>query len=115
MRLGRSRRLRKGPEFERVFKEGAALGGPLFVLRVAPNQAGYVRWGFAAGRKAFSDAVSRNRARRRLKAAVQVLAPVGAADVVIIARPEAATCDFAWLVAELARRLRRAGLEVAGQ
>jgi ribonuclease P protein component len=113
MRLGRSRRLRKGPEFERVFSEGAALGGPFAVVRAAPNNLGYPRWAFVAGKRAFPRAVNRNRARRLLRGTVQALAPRGSFDVVIIARPDLMNVSPAQRRAALSRQLRRAGLEVA--
>jgi len=111
-RLGRSRRLRKGPEFERVFKEGVATGGPFLLVRTIGNECGYARWGFAAGKKAFPLATDRNRMRRRLKAAVVELSVAGGVDVVIVARPAAAGLVFSRLVSELERQLRRAGVAV---
>jgi ribonuclease P protein component len=109
MRLGRSRRLRKGPEFERVFKEGAATGGALLLVRHVPSELGYLRWGFAVGKKAAPRATRRNRLKRQLKAAVQSLEPDGSADIIVIARPAAVGEGFEALRKEAGRLLSRAG------
>jgi ribonuclease P protein component len=112
MRLGRSRRLRKGPEFERVFKEGVAVGGPLLLVRAVPTEAGYSRWGLAVGKKSVPLAADRNRLRRQLKAAIQSLEPIGSFDAVVITRPAAHGQPFSQLRHELERVLRRSGFEV---
>jgi ribonuclease P protein component len=117
MRLGRSRRLRKGPEFERVFKEGVAVGGPFLLLRHAPNGLAYSRWGFAVGKKAVPDAVDRNRVRRQLKAAAQALGesgPGAGADIVVILRPAGVGKTYAELCRDLESVLRRAGFGMKG-
>ncbi|MCA9829258.1 MAG: ribonuclease P protein component [Dehalococcoidia bacterium] len=112
-RLGRARRLRKGPEFERVFKEGVAIGGPFLLVRTIANDVGHVRWGFAAGKKVFPGSPARNRMRRRMKAAAVELDAEGGVDVVVVARSAAAGMEFERLVDELQRQLRRVGYVVA--
>lgn len=112
-RLGRARRLRKGPEFERVFKEGVAIGGPFLLVRTIANDVGHVRWGFAAGKKVFPGSPARNRMRRRMKAAAVELDVEGGVDVVVVARSAAAGMEFERLVDELQRQLRRVGYVVA--
>jgi ribonuclease P protein component len=67
------------------------------------------RFGFTVTRH-IGKAVERNRIRRRLKAAVRDAAPnhaSGEFDYVLIARRAALTSQFAVLVGELARALRR--------
>lgn len=111
-RLGRARRLRKGPEFERVFREGVAIGGPFLLVRTVGNDTGHVRWGFAAGKKQFRKATDRNRMRRRLKAAAVEMDIADGVDVVVMARLAAAEMTFEKLVRELQRQLGRAGVAV---
>jgi ribonuclease P protein component len=70
-----------------------------------------VRFGLTASKKV-GNAVVRNRARRRLRAAAcEVLAAHAAAghDFVVIARAETVTRDFADLKADLIAGLRRLG------
>ena len=110
--------LKRRSEFLRV-RGGHRVGRPAFVLEARPREvAGGVaqsaeatRFGFTVT-KALGTAVVRNRIRRRLKAAVQqtiaAAAPLAQAyDVVVIARSEAETIDFAVLVAELEGALKR--------
>ena len=70
-----------------------------------------VRLGFTASKKV-GNAVARNRARRRLRAAARaVLTPHAAPghDFVLIARTETLTRPYADLLADLAAGLRRLG------
>lgn len=67
------------------------------------------RVGFTASRKV-GGAVERNRARRRLRAAVELVMPLHAApgnDYVVIARKGTLKLPFGELVADLERALRR--------
>ncbi|MDE1149342.1 MAG: ribonuclease P protein component [Azospirillaceae bacterium] len=75
-----------------------------------------VRVGFTASKKV-GNAVARNRARRRLRAAVAaVLAPHAkpAHDFVVIARSETVTRPYADLVRDLAHALKKLGAWVDG-
>jgi len=70
-----------------------------------------VRIGFTASRK-IGNAVARNRAKRRLRAAVDEVMPACAApgiDYVIIARGATLTRHYADLLADLKTALRRVG------
>jgi ribonuclease P protein component len=70
------------------------------------------RVGFTASRKV-GIAVSRNRARRRLRAAAEHVLPAHAAgghDYVLIARGETLTRPFASLLTDLETALRRLGV-----
>jgi ribonuclease P protein component len=109
MRMGRARRLRKGPEFDRVFSKGTALGGPFLVIRYLENEDG-PRWGFAVGKKAAPRATVRNRLRRQIKAAAQGLETGPRADVVVVARPKAIGQPYRVLEGDLRKLLRKAGL-----
>lgn len=74
----------------------------------APQQS--IRVGYTASRKV-GNAVARNRARRRLRAAVaQVMGHArGATDYVVIARRGTLTRSFDGLTGDLERALRRVG------
>ncbi|MDY0881654.1 ribonuclease P protein component [Dongia soli] len=70
-----------------------------------------MRVGFTASRKV-GNAVRRNRARRRLKAAAELVVPSHGApdhDIVLIARQATLDRAFPDLVADLARGLRKLG------
>lgn len=106
----RARRLRKGPEFDRVYREGTVIGGPLLVIRHLPNALGHARWGFAVGKRLERRAVVRNRVRRRLRDVARA-APVGAYDIVVTARAGALAAHRDVLAHALAVAVRRAGIE----
>jgi ribonuclease P protein component len=83
---------------------------------VAPQRAP-MRVGFTASRKV-GNAVARNRAKRRLRAAVDVIVPRhGAAgyDIVLIARQSTIGRDFPALLQDLTTGLKKLGAYQAGQ
>ncbi len=110
--MQRECRLRKGPEFDSVYAKGTVVGGPLLVLRHAPNDVGHPRWGFAVGKKLAKQAVRRNRTRRKLREVARLLALGASADFVVTARKEAMSANARQLRAALIRALRRAGYEI---
>lgn len=98
----RESRLGGGPAFERLFRDGAVINGPFFVLRLHRNDLRRPRWAFAVGKRVAPSAVRRNMARRRLRAAVDRVGFAESWDIVIVARRAA----LAATVEELARSLR---------
>jgi ribonuclease P protein component len=108
-------RLRRRPEFTAVVRSGRRVGRPTMVLHFLPQRAeaaGAVdlgpRAGFVVG-KAVGNSVVRHRVTRRLRAAVaQELTrlPAGS-DLVVRARPEAATAAFPLLSKDLRSGLDR--------
>jgi ribonuclease P protein component len=107
-------RLTRRAEFLRVAGAKRKWVAPGLILQAAPGAAetAISRVGFTASRKV-GGAVTRNRARRRLRAAVATLMPLHAAsghDYVLIARAETARRRYADLVGDLETGLRRLGL-----
>ena len=112
-------RLKRRADFLRVAAGRRKVAVPGLVLQAAPRPADLpaseppIRVGFTASRKV-GGAVVRNRARRRLRAAVhEVLVEAGQADTdyVLIARAGTVARPYADLVADL----RAALVQVAGQ
>ena len=107
-------RLRRRPEFLAVAKSGRRWAAPGLVLQAARRPEGSrlppaPRIGFTASRKV-GIAVERNRARRRLKAAVAAILPQAGEpgfDYVVIARTETLTRPFADLLRDLETALKR--------
>lgn len=112
--MERARRLRKGTQFDTVYREGTATSGPLVVLRVVPNGIAVTRWGFAVGKRLEKRAVKRNRMRRRLREAARSLPVVAGCDIVVTARQGASPASYWDLRQALARQLERAGLLESG-
>jgi len=106
--MDRSRRLRKGPEFDTAYQKGTAVRGPLLVVRVSPNGLGRDRWGFAVGRRLAPLAHDRNRVRRRLREAARQAGEEEGRDIIVVAREGAKAASVAELAEELRRLLRRA-------
>jgi ribonuclease P protein component len=103
-------RLKRRREFLAVAGTRCRWGTPAFVLQAGPRGAAdEIGIGFTASRR-LGNAVARNRARRRLRAAARALLP-GAArpgyDYVIVARPAILTCPFEALLTDLATAFAR--------
>lgn len=103
-------RLTDSPEFERVYRQGAAYRGRLFSVHAFPNESGTPRLGLSVSRKV-GYAVTRNAVRRRLREVFySALAEIpGAWDLVVSARPAAAEASLRELREEFATALRKLG------
>lgn len=113
--MKREHRLRTPAEFRRVREESRRVWPhPLLVLYLAPNDLDHPRIGITVSSRV-GKAVVRNRVRRRLREALRARmdllgAGQGAGkDVLVIARPNAATATWADLGAALDAVLARSG------
>jgi ribonuclease P protein component len=114
----RPARLKRRSDFLRVAGAARKWVAPGLILQVRPHDEGAaaaslppIRVGFTVSRKV-GGAVVRNRARRRLHAAVAALMPDHAAsgrDYVLIGRAGTVRRPFAALTADLETALRRLG------
>ena len=107
LRLRRSDVLRLPPEFERCFTQGQRVSGRFFRLHVL--HAGHPRLGLAVSRKVDTRAVGRNRIKRTAREAFRTsrhLLPC--AELVLVAKREAAAATNADLREDLAQLWRRA-------
>ncbi len=103
-------RLQRASEFQRVRRDGKTHAHPLLVVVVAPSGEQSPRIGIAASR-ALGTAVRRNRARRRLRAALRPLLPAmrPGCDIVITARRPLLQAPWAEVCRALHMVLLRAG------
>ncbi len=110
MSRGKRTRLTDSPEFERVYRQGAAYRGKLFSVHAFPNELGTPRLGLSVSRRV-GNAVSRNAVRRRLREVYYSALPEipGNLDLVVSARPAAAEATFQELSEEFVRSLGRLG------
>jgi ribonuclease P protein component len=108
--LPRSKRTRltDSPEFERVYRQGAAYRGRLFSVHAFPNEFGTPRLGLSVSRRV-GNAVTRNVVRRRLREVFHASFDEvpGNWDLVVSARPEASEAGLDELSWEFARALRK--------
>ena len=106
--------LKKRSDFLRVRAARRRWAAPGLVLQAAPApgaDAGQVRVGYTASRR-IGNAVARNRAKRRLRAAVAHVMPASAqsgCDYVVIARAATLTRPFDALIGDLTAALARVG------
>ncbi len=105
--MDRSNRLKKSSDFQRVRKTGKAQAHPFFVLIYAPNSSSQTHIGVVASRS-LGNAVKRNRAKRRLRASIQLylsnLTP--GFDIILIARKPLLNAQFELLSKSLENALR---------
>ena len=106
-------RLTRRAEFQTVAASRHKSVAPGLILQAHPRpMAETLRVGFTASRKV-GNAVARNRARRRLRAAAAALMPRHAArghDYVMVARAGTLTRPFGQLLGDLLAGLRRLGV-----
>ena len=105
----RAERLRSRAEFDRLFRRGARVEGPAFVL-LWRREPGPRAVGFAVGRR-LGGSVIRNRARRRLREAYRRqrdLLPRDGIRLCFIARRPTLTSPFEQLVGAVASALGQA-------
>ncbi len=88
-------RLTGSADFQRVRRHGKSFAHPLIVLIASPNAKPQSRFAMVAGRS-LGSAVQRNRAKRRLRAAVQPLAGriEPGWDVLLLARRPMTAASF---------------------
>ncbi len=108
-------RLKQRREFQRLSAKGVRVARPGMAVQVLPAPGQTLRIGFTVTKK-IGNAVTRNRAKRRLREAARLLlAPPGAPlptghELVLIGRDATATRDFATLMGDLRGALKQAGV-----
>ncbi len=104
--MDRRYRLRGSTNFKRVRQEGIACAHPLFVLIYRSTATEQVRIGISAGRS-IGNAVQRNRAKRRLRAAIQPFLKQirEGTEIVILARKPILQAEFARITKAMANIL----------
>ncbi len=103
--------LRRKADFDAISRSGTTRSSALLVLRVARTGRAETRVGMSTP-KSLGGAVQRNRMRRRLRAVVrEQLASIGTGwDLLLIARPAAATAGHGELRDTLQALVERAGI-----
>jgi len=76
-----------------VFEEGTTFSNSMMVLKMASNELATNRFGFTVSKR-IGNAVTRNKAKRRLKEIVRTLQIKQGWDVVLIARPQIRSSEF---------------------
>jgi ribonuclease P protein component len=106
--LASDERIRRRPDFERVYNDGARINGRFLTLFVLTTSRPTPRFGVAATRK-LGNAVERNRAKRLAREIFRRHKIVGGYDIVVVARREMLDAPFSSLEADYDRALERRG------
>jgi ribonuclease P protein component len=101
-----SDKLRRRAEFTRVYERGARLHGRFMTCFVLPNGLDSPRLGIAASRK-IGTAVTRNKAKRRIRELFRTNKPLKTIDIVFVPRREMVTAAWSDLEADYRAALQR--------
>ncbi len=107
--LSPGEKLGRRSDFQRCYRSGRRRHGAYAVLYEAPNEVGHPRLGITVSRKV-GKAVVRTRLKRRIREIYRrwrERSKLPASDLVVHAKPEAASAGFDQLEAELVGLLRR--------
>jgi ribonuclease P protein component len=107
-----SARIRRRPEFLRIYEHGVRIRARLMTVVALPNALGRGRLGIAATKK-LGGAVVRNRAKRLVRELYRHGEVPRGLDIVVIPRPDMLNADFRTLEAEFRYALRRANRPLA--
>jgi len=108
--LARYVTLNLNTDFRRVYSRGKVYTSPALVIYVLKNRAGICRIGITASKKT-GNAVQRNRARRVIRAATEMLpAFQGGYDIVFVARTKTIRKKSTEISVTMERLLRTAGV-----
>lgn len=109
--LPRELRLTERRRFQAVYRRGRSWSNAEMVVHVLPRPTGERQFGFVVGKK-IGGAVQRNRVRRLLREACRALLPgvTSGLDVVIVARPPAASASLNQLIEGMRGLFQRAGV-----
>ncbi len=106
--LPAAERIRRRPEFERVYNAGSKTQGRFMIVFVLPNGGAVPRLGVAATRK-IGSSVDRNRAKRLAREVFRRHKMAVGLDVVVVPRREMLDAPFASLEADYHAALQRSG------
>ncbi|HIK32776.1 MAG TPA: ribonuclease P protein component [Oscillatoriales cyanobacterium M59_W2019_021] len=111
--LPKANRLRHWRDFQTIYQQGIRWRGDLLMLRAWRRTAADpvpTRFGISVSRKFSKHAVTRNRIKRQIRAALHHLLPdiVPGWDCIIVVKPTDQTCNYDRFLQELKQLLAKA-------
>jgi len=106
---GRKEYITRPREYELVYNKGNSWACKLLVMKATPNDLNLSRCGFSVSKRV-GNAVARNRVKRLLREIWRLIPITPGWDIVVIARPAAATADYASIKKAVESLLSRAHL-----
>ena len=94
--MGGEEYLTKPEQYALVYSKGSSWASSLLVMKALPNGLALSRCGFSVSKRV-GKAVTRNRVKRLLREILRLTTIKPGWDVIFIARPVAATADYASL------------------
>ena len=107
--MGREGYLTKPSQYALVYSKASSWANGLLAMRALPNQLTLSRCGFSISRRV-GKAVTRNRVKRLLREILRITPLEPGWDIIFIARPGAATANYASLEKSVKGLLSRARL-----
>ena len=101
--------LTKPKQYALVYSKGNSWASSLLVMKAVPNGITFSRYGLSVSKRV-GIAVTRNRVKRLLREILRLTPLEGGWDIIFIARPAAATADYADLEKSIGGLLSRARL-----
>ena len=107
--MGGEKYLTKPEQYALVYNKGSSWSSSLVVMKTLSNGLSLSRCGFSVSKRV-GKAVKRNRVKRLLHEILRLTPLKPGWDIIFIARPAAATADYANLKKSIEGLLSRAGL-----
>ena len=113
MGLPKNNRLKRWQDFRAIYQHGNYFATPALILRaLSDSDCHSVKFGISISRKISKKAVIRNRIKRQIRSALQILLPSLSSTwvMVIIVRPPALECKTEHFLRELEQLFIQSGI-----